>query len=208
MVTADALLTQRKFARYLRGREAHYHFTVKDNQKNLRQDIKLLFENRGAADFTEPARLAHGRIESRRIWTSSALNDFLEFPGVGQVFAIERNVTNKKSGKSSQELIFGITSKTPEQASAEQVLATNRGHWVIENGCHYIIDSIYDEDRSQIRTGHGSENMTRMRRFAVGLLKSRGVKNITQKMRQMAYKARMVFDYLRMTKKYWPDAVT
>jgi len=41
------------------------------------------------------------------------------------------------------------------QASAEQVLATNRKHWVIENSCHYIIDSIYDEDRSQIRTGYG-----------------------------------------------------
>jgi len=205
MVTADALLTQRKFARYLRKRKAHYHFTVKDNQKTLRQDIELLFENRGAADFTEPENLAHGRIESRRIWTSTALNGFLDFPDVGQVFAIERNVTNKKSGKSSQELIFGITSKTPEQASAEQVLTTNRRHWVIENGCHYIIDSIYDEDRSQIRTGYGPENMTRIRRFAVGLLKSRGVKNITQKMRQMAYKARMVFDYLRMTKKYWND---
>jgi len=45
----------------------------------------------------------------------------------------EYKQTNKKSGKSSQELIFGITGKTPEQASAEQVLATNRGHWVIEN---------------------------------------------------------------------------
>ena len=96
---------------------------------------------------------------------------------------------------------------TPEQDSPEQVLTTNRGHWVIENGCHYIIDSIYDEDRSQIRTGHGPENMTRIRRFAVGLLKSRGVKNITQKMRQMAHKARMVFDYLRMTKKYWQQAM-
>jgi len=204
-VTADALLTQRKFAKYLRDREAHYHFTVKGNQKSIRQDIELLFENRGAADFTEPENLVHGRIESRRIWTSSALNGFLEFPDVGQVFAIERNVTNKKSAKSSKELIFGITSKTPEQASAEQVLATNRGHWVIENACHYIIDSIYDEDRSQIRTGYGPENMTRMRRFAVGLLKSSGVKNITQKMQQMAYRVRMVFDYLRMTKKYWGD---
>lgn len=68
---------------------------------------------------------------------------------------------------------------------------------------HYIIDSIYDEDRSRIRTGHGPGNMARMRRFAVGLLKSRGVKNITQKMAQMAYRVRMVFDdYLRMTKKY------
>jgi len=49
--------------------------------------------------------------------------------------------------------------------------------------------------------------MTRLRRFAAGLLKSRGVKNIAQKMRQMSHKARMVFDYLRMTKKYWPEAV-
>lgn len=207
MVTADALLTQRKFAIYLRKRKAHYHFTVKDNQKNLRQDIATLFEHRGAADFTEPVALAHGRIESRSIWISSALNSFLDFPDVGQTFAIERNVTIKKTGKSSRELIFGITSKTPDQASPEQVLATNRGHWVIENGCHYIIDSIYDEDRSQIRTGYGPENITRMRRFAVGLLKSSGVKNITQKMQQMAYKVRMVFDYLRMTKKYWSDAV-
>jgi len=207
MVTADALLTQRKFAIYLRKRKAHYHFTVKDNQKNLRQDIATLFEHRGAADFTEPVALAHGRIESRSIWISSTLNSFLDFPDVGQTFAIERNVTIKKTGKSSRELIFGITSKTPDQASPEQVLATNRGHWVIENGCHYIIDSIYDEDRSQIRTGYGPENITRMRRFAVGLLKSSGVKNITQKMQQMAYKVRMVFDYLRMTKKYWSDAV-
>lgn len=207
MVTADALLTQRKFALYLRGRDAHYHFTVKGNQKNLLQEIELLFKNRGKPDFSEPYDLGHGRIESRRIWTSSTLNGYLDFPDVGQVFAIERHVTNKKSGKSSQELIFGVTSKTPEQASAEQVLATNRGHWVIENGCHYIIDSIYDEDRSQIRTGYGPENMTRLRRFAVGLLKSRGVKNITHKMQQMAYKARMVFDYLRMTKKYWNETV-
>jgi len=69
---------------------------VKDNQKTLRQDIETLFEHRGAADFTEPVKLAHGRIESRRIWASAALNTFLDFPDVGQVFAIERNVTIKK----------------------------------------------------------------------------------------------------------------
>jgi len=190
----------------LKVRKAYYHFTVKDNQRNLCQDIETQFEHRGVADSTEPVTIAHGRIESRSIWVTTALNDYLNFPDVGQAFAIERNVINKKTGRSSCELIFGITSRIPEQASPEQVLATNRGHWVIENGCHYILDSIYDEDRSRIRTGHGPENMTRIRRFAVGLLKSRGVKNITQKMRQMAFKERMVFNYLRMTKKYWPEA--
>jgi len=44
--------------------------------------------------------------------------------------------------------------------------------------------------------------MSRLRRFAVGLLKSRGVKNIRKKIRQMASRTRMVFDYLRMTEKY------
>ncbi|OGL45811.1 MAG: hypothetical protein A2161_22655 [Candidatus Schekmanbacteria bacterium RBG_13_48_7] len=34
-ITADALLTQRKFACYLVERKAHYHFTIKSNQKQL-----------------------------------------------------------------------------------------------------------------------------------------------------------------------------
>jgi len=121
-VSGDALLTQRGLARYLKKRKAYYHFTVKDNQKNLRQDIETQFENRGAADFIEPFTLVHGRLESRRIWVTAELNDFLEFPDVKQAFAIERRITNKKTGKTSNELVFGITSKPQEQASPEQVL--------------------------------------------------------------------------------------
>jgi len=203
IVTGDALLTQREFGRHLvEDRKAHYHFTAKGNQKGLLEDIAVCFENREQPDFTEPATLAHGRIEARSIWTSTALNDYLDFPYVGQTFVIERHVIHKKTAKETTELAFGLTSKTPEHASPAQVLETNRDHWVIENSCHYIIDHVYDEDRSQIRTGHGPENMSRLRRFAVGLLKSRGVKNISKKIRQMAARTRMVFDYLRMTEKY------
>jgi predicted transposase YbfD/YdcC len=39
---------------------------------------------------------------------------------------------------------------------------------------HYIIDWNYDEDRSRIRTGHGPENITRLRRFAISIIKGRG----------------------------------
>ncbi len=203
VVSGDALLTQRELACHLvEDRKAHYHFTAKGNQKGLLEDISVYFEDRGRPDFAEPTTLAHGRIESRRIWTTTALNDYIKFPYVRQVFVIERHVIQKKTGKESTELAFGMTSQSPEQASPEQVLETNRKHWVIENSCHYIIDHVYDEDRSQIRTGHGPENMSRLRRFAVGLLKSRGVKNVSKKIRQMASRTRMVFDYLRMTKKY------
>lgn len=200
-ITADALLTQRKFAAYLvDDRQAHYHFTVKGNQSNLLGDIALYFEDRQEPDFVEPVGFEHGRIETRKIWTTVELNDYLDFPHVGQAFVVQRERIEKKTGKRSVELAYGVTSRTPDMADARQVLKTNRGHWSIENSCHYIIDWNYDEDRSRIRTGYGPENISRLRRFAVGIIKSKGASNVAQKMRELNRKTRQVFDYLRMTK--------
>jgi predicted transposase YbfD/YdcC len=203
-VTADALLTQRKLAEYLVGRQAHYHFTVKGNQPGLYDDIVLYFKNRRDPDFIDEPTFEHGRIETRKIWTTAELNGYVDFPHVGQAFVIERESIEKKTGKVSKETAYGITSRTTEQANAQRVLKTNRGHWSIENSCHYIIDWNYDEDRCCIRTGHGPENITRLRRFAVGLLKSKGVSNVAQKIRQLQRNARMVFDYLGMTQNSRP----
>lgn len=196
------MLTQREFANYLvEERKGHYHFTAKGNQKTLMEDISFLFDNIDRQpDFTTVDPPDHGRIETRNIWTSTELNDYLDFPHVGQVFMIERITYFTKSGKETKVRAFGVTSKSPEQASAEDVLKDNRGHWCIENSCHYIIDWIYDEDRCRIAKGHGPENMTRLRRFAVGLLKSKGVKNVSQKVRQLAMTPRTILDYMKMTK--------
>ena len=104
--TGDALLTQRKLAHYLvEDRLAHYVFTAKDNQPTLAQDIRLAFENRQAPDYSEPYTLAHGRIESRSIWTSTLLNDYLDFPFVGQIFAIHATPSTKKAAKKPKRLL-------------------------------------------------------------------------------------------------------
>jgi len=199
-VTADALLTQRKIAEYLvKERHAHYHFTVKGNQRGVLEDVALWFQDRKKPDFIQSTPPDHGRIEIRKIWTTAELNDYLDFPYVGQAFAIERQFTDKKSGKRSCEVAYGITSRTAEQADPERVLNVNRGHWTIENSCHYIIDWNYDEDRSRIRTGYGPENITRMRRFAIGVIKSKKIRSVAQKMRELTRNVRLVFDYLRMT---------
>jgi predicted transposase YbfD/YdcC len=199
-ITGDALLTQRPIATHVIQQNAHYHFTVKGNQPDLERDIALQFETRGAPDFVEAVSPGHGRIETRRIWCSTALNDYLNFPHVGQVFRIERESIDKKTGETRLETALGITSRTPQQASPQRVLAVNRGHWSIES-VHYIIDWNYDEDRSLIRTGFGPENVTRLRRFAVGILKSlqKPAQSIAAMMRKLAFKNRLVFDYLRMT---------
>jgi predicted transposase YbfD/YdcC len=199
-ITADALHTQRGLAAFLVNEGAHYHFTVKGNQPTLERDIALLFAERQTADFSETSS-GHGRIETRRIWCSAQINDYLDFPQVGQVFLIEREVIQKKSGKTSCEIALGLTSRPPNESSPQRLLALNRGHWQIE-ALHYLIDWNYDEDRCRIRTGFGPENITRLRRFAIGVLKSfqKPHQSIASMMRQLCLRPRIVLDYLRLTK--------
>ncbi|EAR22279.1 hypothetical protein [Nitrococcus mobilis] len=82
----------------------------------------------------------------------------------------------------------------------QQVLAINRGHWSIAS-LHYISDWNYNEDRGQIRTGHGPANVTRLCRFAIGVLKHfpKPGQYIPEMMRQLARRPRQVLDYLRLT---------
>ena len=142
LITVDALLTQRELARYLvEDRRAHYHFTVKANQASLLEDIKTVFKTRGQAD-AEIIDAGHGRIEKRSIWVSQTLNEYADFPYVGQVFVIERESFNKKSGKLSKETAYGVTSQRDYEADAKKILEANRRHWCIENSCHYILDCL------------------------------------------------------------------
>ena len=132
VITADALLTQKELADYLvQKRKAHYHFTVKGNQPTLLADIEFYFRDRQQPDHIDYTPPDHGRIEIRKIWTTTELNDYLNFPHVGQAFVIERESIDKKTGKYSKDVAYGITSRTPEQANAQRVLETNRSHWSI-----------------------------------------------------------------------------
>jgi hypothetical protein len=55
-----------------------YHFTVKNNQPGLFQDIALYFEDRRDPDFVQRDPPDHGRIEIRKIWTTTELNGYLK----------------------------------------------------------------------------------------------------------------------------------
>jgi predicted transposase YbfD/YdcC len=199
-ITTDAMLTQWDIGEYIVSQGGHYHFIVKQNQPGVFNDIAFYFESRKEPDYTDYGTCEHGRIEVRKIWTTTELNGYLHFPHVGQAFVIERESTNKKSGEHSKDIAYGITSRPSEQADSKRVLEINRGHWCIENSCHYIIDWNFDEDRSRIRSGYGPENMTRLRRLAISIIKSKGARSVAQKMRRLTFNVRAVFDYFRMTK--------
>ncbi|MBT4969050.1 MAG: transposase, partial [Bacteroidetes bacterium] len=96
-------------------------------------------------------------------------------------------------------------SRPEDEADAEKILRIIRGHWSIENSCHYILDWNYDEDRCRIKTGNGPENMTCLRRLAISIIKSKNVSSVAQKMRQLSFNTRAVLDYLKITKNTCPN---
>ena len=61
----------------------------------------------------------HGRLEIRRLWASTELNGYLEFPHHQQVMRIERITETLKTGKIRHEIVYGVTSLTPEKASTK-----------------------------------------------------------------------------------------
>jgi len=79
------------------------------------------------------------RIETRKIRCSTALNEYIEFPYLGQVFRIERITTNLNGENRRKEIAYGITSLSTQKAQPEKVLDLVRGHWSIPSlgkRCH------------------------------------------------------------------------
>lgn len=138
----------------------------------------------------------HGRLEIRQIQTSQALNNYLEFPHVRQVFRITKTVTIQKTQTTTTEIIYGITSLAPDKADPARILKLHRGHWSIENKSHYVRDMAYDEDRCRIRTGKGPQVMAALRNFAVSLMRMNRVNNISRKMRELSHRSHLILGML------------
>jgi hypothetical protein len=110
----------------------------------------------------------HGRTEIRTLTSTTALNDYLDWPDVGQVFELER--VRVLADKSEVEVVYGITSLDRKRADAAALLKRVRGHWGIENGLHYVRDETLGEDRCRVRKGNGAQVLAAIRNACVHLL--------------------------------------
>lgn len=128
----------------------------------------------------------HGRLELRELTSSTMLEDYLDWPGAHQVFRLERRTTLLRSGHVREEVVYGITSLSPERAGPERLLQIARGHWHIENRSHWVRDVTFDEDRSQVRVGSIPEVMAAFRNAVIGLLRATGHDRIASTCRRLA----------------------
>lgn len=202
VVTTDALLTQKDIAEFLvEQKRADYVFTVKGNQPTVLEDIsdvKFKTPPNIPADPTYHTAFdkAHGRIERRTIWTSGELAGYVNFPHAKQVFKVHRQVEYLKSGTAREEIVYGISSLSADRADAAQLLEYNRGHWEIENRVHYVRDTSFDEDRSQVRTGEGPRAMASIRNLAMSIFRLLGFHYIPDATRYFALRHEEVFRLL------------
>ena len=130
--------------------------------------------------------LGHGRIEQRELSTSDVLRGYSDWPGLAQVFRLERQVIIKKTGEVRQEVVGGVTSLAPERADAARLLALVRGQWHIEHHSHWVRDVTFDEDRSQVRCGNIPQVMAALRNTVIGLMRWAGYTNMAAACRRFA----------------------
>jgi hypothetical protein len=156
---------------------------VKANHPVLQQDIRLWFEQppqRRGLDFrtVQQVNKGHGRLERRVLTASTELRGYLDFPGVQQVFRLERHRLLLATGQQTTEVVYGVSSLTPEQASAEQLLNFCRGHWAIENHLHWMRDVAFGEDACRMGHRNGARVFSLCRDVVLGVLRAFGYTQI------------------------------
>jgi predicted transposase YbfD/YdcC len=176
-VTIDAMGAQKEIAKTIVEKEADYILALKGNQGNLHAQVVEFFKDAGTEPFESVSHTfhethdeAHGRREVRRVWSSTDLStipDASKWPSLKSITLIERE--REANGKIEVERHYYISSRS--RAGARWLSERIRGHWSIENQCHWILDVAFREDDSRIRTDHGPENFGLLRKIALNLLK-------------------------------------
>lgn len=198
VVCGDALHTQRELSVQIMAAGGDYLWFLKDNQPTTLADVQQFFAAPRVTpgwhrsplprQTAEAVQKGHGRIEKRRLTSIVDEPEFLDWPGVQQVFMLEREVTHVTTGQNRCETVYGLTSCSPAKADAAQLLHWTQAYWNIENGLHYRRDVTLGEDRTRITNRRFAEVLSILNNFVVGLTRMLQLANLASARRQFAAK--------------------
>jgi predicted transposase YbfD/YdcC len=199
IVTIDAMGCQREIAQKIIEKKADYILALKGNQGTLREDVEVFATEQKATGFKDTkisqhqtVDADHGRIETRNytvIHDVDWLQDNHEWPGLKSVVMVESQrempATAKDPAKIERETRFYITSLV---WLASQIAPAVRSHWMIENGLHWLMDTMFRDDECRVRTDHAPANFTTIKHMALNLIrrKASGKKDSLRVRRKVA----------------------
>lgn len=196
IVIGDAMHAQRETSAQIVESGGDHLWTVKGNQARTEWAIQRLFvpeicNLKQGAPLSKHCRMAseahkgHGRIEKRTILVSTNLNEYLDWPSLGQVFRLEREVWHENGRRRTRQIVYGLTSLTPQKASPRKLLALTRQYWGIESSLHYPRDVTLHEDVTRLTVGAAGHNMA-LNNLLIGLCLRYGLANLAKARRLLS----------------------
>jgi predicted transposase YbfD/YdcC len=189
IVTIDAMGCQKEIAKKIVEGKADYILAVKENQKELHEQVCKMFSGIAKQTTNTQTDVGHGRVETR---TCYVVNDLVfmdekeDWEKLRTVVKIESERFIKREKKTTKETRYYISSLPPD---AEKINNAIRKHWSIENKLHWTLDVVFGEDASQKRKKNSAINFNIINKIALALL----AKEQTEKLsiRAKRYKASM-----------------
>jgi predicted transposase YbfD/YdcC len=198
LVTIDAMGCQKEIAGQIREQEGHYLLGLKGNHPGLLEEVEQAVLSQleqgkvGKADCLETVEQSHGRTEKRTYTRITDLSQVQEKEAWRDLAAVVMAMSERTAkGKTSTEVRYFLTSYEGAVAELAEVI---RGHWGIENECHWVLDVTFGEDRSRKRVEHGAENIGWLRRMALSVLRNDPTPKLN--MKQKSLKALCDHDFL------------
>jgi predicted transposase YbfD/YdcC len=178
LVSIDAIAPNPTIAAAVRAAGADYLLAVKANQPGLRAEVEAFFAEAPAAALDTATDLdkGHGRIEERTVTVAREVDwvrgerrfpGEIRLPGVAALVRVANRAELKDRGRF--ETRYYVSSAPLTAARAAEAV---RGHWRIENQLHWVLDVVFRDDLSRLRTGHGAKNMAVVRHFAINLVRT------------------------------------
>lgn len=174
-ITIDALGTQETIINKIKEKKAHYVLKVKDNQKDLKDDIKTYFDMTLKDKHNKDEIIVydtgfekdHGRIEHREYFISYNTDIILNKEKWSSVNAVGmvRVYREENDNMSIEEHYYIMDTKI----NIDYFTRAVRSHWNIECALHWRLDMIFDEDHSRNRVGNSIENLSIIRKIVFNL---------------------------------------
>ena len=174
IITIDAMGTQKAIAAQIIEGEADYVLALKGNQETLHQAVIDHIDEQLDGDLAQAREhvtieKGHGREETRtylQLPAPKSLPGFTLWKGLKTIGIVTSLCL--RDGKETIEIRYYISSLA---MGVKRFARAVRGHWGIENTCHWVLDMTYREDESRIRDKALRENFAWLNRFTLSLLK-------------------------------------